>query len=106
MDEKKNPRFVAIADHYWGTGATIEEARRRMKDEGARLNERHLVYELPEGVEKVYVNDFGGVCWTWPEGKVPATPEENRERSKLRVAFVRGKFETREGARIRVGDLR
>jgi hypothetical protein len=100
------PRFIAIADHYWGTGTTVDEARKRMKAEGARLNQKHLVYELPENVEKVYVNDFGSVCWNWTEGNVPATPEENRERSKMKVVFVRGKLELRDGTRIRVGDVR
>lgn len=104
-EKKPAPAFIAIADHYWGTGATVEEARKRMKAEGARLNQKHLVYRLPENVEKVYVNDFGAVCWTWSEGFVPKTPEENRERSKMEVVFVRGKMTLRGGKRIRVGDV-
>jgi hypothetical protein len=103
--EPTNPRFVALACCYWGVGETVEEARRRLRLAGARLSERHLVFELPEGVENVWVDDLGCVRWDWREGFVPA-PEEVHVRSRLRVAFVRGKFETRTGGRIRVGDLR
>lgn len=80
--------YIAMSAHQWGLGDTVEEARLRMKQEGARLTEPHVVFELPAHATKPYVDDIGRVGWTWDEGHVPPK-EDLHERSKLRVAFVR-----------------
>jgi len=80
-------KYIAMSTHQWGCGNTIKDARQRMKEEGARLNEPHVVFELPEHTHKPYVDDMGRIGWTWDEGHVPAK-EELHERSRVKVAFV------------------
>ena len=72
--------FLAISPvgfgGYYGRGATVEAAKKELKDAGGNLV-RYLVVELPPGAEKAHVDAFGGITWTWAEGAdMSAQPKE------------------------------
>ena len=63
--------FICLSRELrWGWGSTPEEAvktaRRMNGGRGARKGER-VVYQLPAGALDAYVDQMGGVQWTWAE---------------------------------------
>ena len=67
--------FVAIGQHYWGSGPTEAEAKKvfRQQSSGVRLGYGYTVIEFPPGVEFEGVDQMGYVHWRWPEGSDPET---------------------------------
>lgn len=64
-------QFIAISPSgvggYYGLGESKEVAKTRMKEQGGNLT-AYIVFELPEGAEKVSVDMHGRINWMWAEG--------------------------------------
>lgn len=60
---------------YWGTGQTVEEAKRRCKEKGGNLN-NVTVYRLPDGATNPMV-DVWGIHWVWADPEAMAAAEES-----------------------------
>lgn len=63
--------FLCISrEMRWGWGETPEEAiklaRQMNGGSGARKGDR-LIYRLPEGAVDAFVDQMGGIQWTWAE---------------------------------------
>jgi hypothetical protein len=63
--------FICLSrDLTWGWGATqedaVRQARRANGGSGARKGDR-VVYALPEGALDAWVDQMGGVNWTWAD---------------------------------------
>lgn len=60
--------YIALCPNYWGKGATVEEAKKNMKEAGGSLV-RYLVKLLPLGATEVTVSPVDGTIeWIWAEG--------------------------------------
>lgn len=61
--------FVAIGQHYWGSGSTEAEAKQvfRRQSSAVRLGYGYTVIEFPPGIEFEGVDQMGSVHWRWPE---------------------------------------
>lgn len=62
--------YVAVYAHSWGRGATPEEAKKNARKAGGQGDEWYIK-KLPPGAVNPYVNDWGGIEWTWAEGRKP-----------------------------------
>ncbi len=62
---------VVTVDGYWAKGASIEEAKKNARKEGADLRRRRLVFRMPEDSppESVFVDGYGMLHWFSPSGK-------------------------------------
>ncbi len=60
--------YIAMVQHYWGKGLSIEEAKRQCRQAGGARGKDCAVYKLPEGARGVHVNMMGNICWSWDEG--------------------------------------
>lgn len=78
MKEERIVYMTARFPGYWGIGKTINEARENCyKEAGIIAYGAHMVYLAPSGIDKLWVDGFGEIVWSFPEG----TPEEKqRER--------------------------
>lgn len=62
--------FVALFPNRWGQGDSIEEALARARSFGGK-GRQYMVYAMPQGVTKTYVDDMGGIRWV----PGPTTPD-------------------------------
>jgi hypothetical protein len=64
--------FICMIYHYWGWGETAAEAvvrcRAACKGRESVAKGKRLVLQLPPGATDVWVDDMGGIRWTWAEG--------------------------------------
>jgi hypothetical protein len=69
--EKVTEQFLAVnpvgGGGYWGTGDTIDDAKKALKGAGGRLD-RYVVYRMPAGATEVHVDGLGRMAWTWTDG--------------------------------------
>ena len=69
MSNAKKVWYVAGGLNCWGRGHTADEAVRQMRTAGfrgrARGNPKVKVFKCPSGAVEPYVNELGGLCWTW-----------------------------------------
>lgn len=63
--EAATPLYLAVGKHAWGTGETIDAAKKECRKHGAH-RERLSVYELPEGAVEVFVTGLGDCQWRRP----------------------------------------
>jgi len=60
--------FVALCPNYWGKGATVDEAKKNLKEAGGNLT-KYVVFRLPDGATNVGVSPVNGaIDWEWAEG--------------------------------------
>ena len=64
--------YVAMIYGFWGWGATVAEAVARLRKANRGRDSiakgKRLVIQLPAGATDVWVDDLGGIRWTWAEG--------------------------------------
>lgn len=66
MDIPRESLFVAVANGYWGKGATLAEAARKACDAGAANNATACVYAYvgyPVDLAEIGVNGMGDICY-------------------------------------------
>lgn len=63
--------FIAMVYHYWGWGATREDAIARLRKAAPRdtsiAKGKRLIYQLPAGAVDPWVDDIGQIRWTWAD---------------------------------------
>lgn len=80
MEESRIVYMTARWPGSWGTGRTIEEARYNCRRNSGMTDAfgARIVFLVPEGVESVWVDGMGQLCWRFPEG---TDPERLKERA-------------------------
>ena len=66
--KKAQPWYLAVAPHLWGSGHSVDEAKKNLRKQGADLRKQYVVYRMPNGACDPYVNGMGRVCWSWEDG--------------------------------------
>jgi hypothetical protein len=79
--------FVAMFPHQWGKGPTPEHAIKQARKAGGRGRD-YFVKRLPNGAREVWVDDSGGIRWTWA---LDADPGTGTEPVKVPVVLASGK---------------
>ena len=69
--------YCLVGPYKFGFGITPMNAFDNAVKAGLdrKLRDKCVMYMMPEGINSLEVNDFGGVQWTFPEG----SPETMRE---------------------------
>lgn len=64
--------FCCRLPHYYGIGFTPRNAFRNAIANGGKQDDvddgKYLMHRLPERITEVWVNDMGGLEWSFPEG--------------------------------------
>jgi len=69
--------YIAMFDHYWGRGDSIEEAVKAARKEGGRGRD-YLVLQLPEGADNGRVDMMGRVIWNGVDGEAETVKASGR----------------------------
>ena len=77
---------LVLAPHYWGRGATKAEAMAEVKRQGGEPSKYgYVAYYFGEGItDEVWVDQMGGVNWTYSPEVVAAV--EGKTRAEARAA--------------------
>lgn len=67
LSEDHEPWYITMYPHHWGRGRSPEESKRRARRQGGK-GRAWVTYEIPRGARSAWVDDMGGVRWTFPEG--------------------------------------
>lgn len=77
--------IVFAGGHYWGWGATLEDAKRACRKAGYNqvsvARGKRAVYRLPLGAINARVDDMGGIHWDWAD-HVPSLEDADDRRRK------------------------
>jgi len=65
--------YVTLFEHSWGRGHTPEESKKMARKAGGQ-GTRWYTKVLPPGAKNPFVDDFGGINWSW-EGDEPSDYE-------------------------------
>lgn len=61
--------YIAMFDHYWGRGDSVEAALKEARKQGGRGKD-YVVCRLPEGTDNGRVDQLGRVRWNGVDGEV------------------------------------
>jgi hypothetical protein len=68
----RNEGFICMIAHYWGWGATAQEAivrcRAACKGQYSVAKGKRLVLQMPAGATDIWVDQMGAIRWTWADG--------------------------------------
>jgi hypothetical protein len=67
-------RFIAFGLGYWGTGSTIEKAKKQLRKAGGRLRNGYNIYrfwsEKPFAPSERPANEDESDCWVGRDGSI------------------------------------
>lgn len=61
--------FVVMSSHYWGWGATVEEAKAQHRREGGKLNDRYMILELNPEVTFLRITQMGAIEYNYGDNE-------------------------------------
>ena len=83
-DPAEKITHVVGGQGYWGSGTSLEEAKRIFRRMGGKLSKHYSIGEFPEDATFLGVNQMGACQWrgpgepTWTEVNAPKTSAASR----------------------------
>jgi hypothetical protein len=61
--KSKTGLTVVMGQYYWGSGATLDEAKKRFRSMGGRLSQGYGIYVFDADTEFLYVDQMGRITY-------------------------------------------